>query len=227
MRHSIILTRLFIATYVIGIPIHVLPALGQEIDIVQSNVIFDQFTRESGLKNEPITGLEQDSLGFYWIGTRDGLMRFDGYEFLPYEHQPGDSTSLPENRIETVYVDKSQSLWLGTHGGHLVVYNHELNSFSSIYLANYLPNGNEGTLTINAILDKKENGLWIGTSKGLFRKLEDQIQYFPVPGCNDEALTQPENDTQRSACEVLSLAERNDQDLWGISPSGGCIYHFF
>jgi ligand-binding sensor domain-containing protein len=57
---------------------------------------------EQGASNNFITDIYQDQKGFIWIGTYDGLNRYDGYDFISYRNQPNDSTSLSNNRIVSI-----------------------------------------------------------------------------------------------------------------------------
>ena len=59
----------------------------------------------------------QDSQGFLWIGTNNGLNRFDGWSNMPYLHNREDSTSLKSNLVEALFNDKDGNLWIGTGGG--------------------------------------------------------------------------------------------------------------
>ena len=59
----------------------------------------------------------EDHLGFIWIGTENGLNRFDGTHFLEYRHDPEDSTSLNSNWITTIFEDSKQNIWVGTRSG--------------------------------------------------------------------------------------------------------------
>jgi ligand-binding sensor domain-containing protein len=62
------------------------------------------FTTENGLAHNNVRVLALDSTGFIWIGTWDGLSRYDGYEFKNYFHIPGDSTSIPYFSIKALYL---------------------------------------------------------------------------------------------------------------------------
>ena len=70
------------------------------------NISFEHLTTEQGLPSNRVSGLIQDSLGFIWIGTSEGLARFDGYRFKPYTHNPEDPSSLGESVIRTLYEDR-------------------------------------------------------------------------------------------------------------------------
>ena len=67
---------------------------------------FEHITVEHGLSNNTIHCMNLDSLGFYWIGTADGLNKYDGYQFTIYRNDPADSSSLSHNYIWSAYEDK-------------------------------------------------------------------------------------------------------------------------
>ena len=79
-----------------------------------SDLIFDQITTEDGLSSNTVFDVIQDHQGIMWFGTIDGgLNRYDGYTFKVYKNIPGDSTSLPKNRVEVLYEDHAGQLWIG------------------------------------------------------------------------------------------------------------------
>lgn len=75
-----------------------------------------------------ITSIAQDRRGCIWIGTQNGLNRFDGYHFTVYQHEDGNSQSLDHNNITTLFVDRDGQLWVGTPKG-LARYNEATNGF--------------------------------------------------------------------------------------------------
>ncbi len=81
------------------------------------NLRFEHIGIEEGLSNESITTIFQDSKGYMWFGTMDGLNKYDGYSFTEYRFDPFDSNSLAQNFIYTNFEDKQGSIWIGTHEG--------------------------------------------------------------------------------------------------------------
>ena len=83
----------------------------------QPSIRFERITTEHGLSQGTALSILQDSVGFMWLGTQDGLNRYDGYEFRVYKHDPTDPSSLPSNWIEALAEDAAGDLWIGTQGG--------------------------------------------------------------------------------------------------------------
>ncbi|MBT8386863.1 MAG: hypothetical protein KJO12_05580, partial [Ignavibacteria bacterium] len=71
----------------------------------QINTSFEKFSTEQGLSQNSIMRILQDSRGFLWICTYDGLNRYDGYQFKIFKNIPGDSTSISNNKILSICED--------------------------------------------------------------------------------------------------------------------------
>lgn len=95
-------------------------------------VKFSRLDPAATLSNSRVTCVLQDSDGFLWVGTEDGLNRFDGYEFKIYRNNPSDSTSLIKNSILQIYEDSRGGLWVSTANGGLHRYNHTLDNFTRL-----------------------------------------------------------------------------------------------
>ena len=76
-----------------------------------------QFTIENGLSQTRVNINFIDSRGFLWIGTSDGLNRYDGYTFKVYRHKPLDSLSISNNFIHSIDEDRKGNIWIGTNSG--------------------------------------------------------------------------------------------------------------
>lgn len=74
------------------------------------------------MSNSSITAIEQDTLGFMWVGTKDGLLQFDGYRFKLFKHEAGDSSSLSGNEITDIQKTKDGKLWVATMYNGISVY---------------------------------------------------------------------------------------------------------
>lgn len=128
------------------------PAFGQ----TQFN--FEQFTVEDGLARNNIHAICRDYQGYIWIGTVEGLNKFDGANMYSYFRDPNQENSLPDDNISFIVEDDSLNLWVGTNQG-LVLYNRTKDEFSKIDL---------GAISSDVISFCKLKGrMAFGTSEGI------------------------------------------------------------
>ncbi len=118
-------------------------------------------SNENGLLSNSVECIYQDTYGFLWTGSFDGLVRWDGNSFRKYVHDDNDPLSLSQNIINCIFEDSQRRLWIGSLGG-LDLYNRETDSFEKIIL---LPGVDR--VPLNAITEDKAGNLWLGTSSGL------------------------------------------------------------
>jgi len=110
-----------------------------EIIIAQDNTVFHHLTTEDGLSYDEIQSLMQDDKGFLWIGTANGLCRYDGSHFLVFKNDPKDSTSISDNNILCMFTDKQNKIWAGTFSGGLNTLDASVNKFTHFKNHNYEP----------------------------------------------------------------------------------------
>lgn len=92
---------------------------------------FKHYQVENALSNNSVFCSTQDRSGFMWMGTKDGLNRFDGYSFKTYRHDPANQKSLGSDKVYSLLSDKPASLWVGTDRG-LYHYNAVNESFTLV-----------------------------------------------------------------------------------------------
>ena len=141
-----------------------LPAASQAL---QQQIRFERISVEQGLSHAEVTAIIQDQSGFMWIGTADGLNKYDGYDFAVYKNIPTDPTSLSDNQIKMIAEDHYGNLWVGTRAGlnrlgrgqaTFARYLHDPENATSI-----------GSDEISVIFVDHEGVVWIGTPAGLDR----------------------------------------------------------
>jgi signal transduction histidine kinase/ligand-binding sensor domain-containing protein len=130
--------------------------------------MFRTYSAELGLLNTGVEQLIQDKEGFLWVGTHDGLYRFDGYRFDAYGLREG----LPSTAINSLNVDAKGVLWVGTHAG-LSRWNGS--TFDPVTAAQGLPG-----IAIASIADAGD-GLWVASALGPFVR-DRNGQFHPVAG---------------------------------------------
>jgi signal transduction histidine kinase/ligand-binding sensor domain-containing protein len=81
------------------------------------NFLFTRYPIEAGLSQSVVNCIFQDSKGYVWVGTQNGLNRFDGYNFEIFTYNPSDTNSISNNWIYSIDEDRKGNLWIGTKGG--------------------------------------------------------------------------------------------------------------
>ncbi len=123
---------------------------------------FINLTTEAGLSHGDITCFCQDYEGYIWIGTRDGVNRYDGINFTVYKNDKKDSTSISSSQVDVIFEDSKKNLWFGVGDG-ICRYDRDKNNFEKI---NFLDDNNEN-LDIHGIVSIFEDNtqrLWLGSN---------------------------------------------------------------
>lgn len=127
---------------------------------------FIHYEIEDGLSSNTVRSILQDSQGFMWFGTENGLNRFDGYTFKTFFNNPNDSTTLGNNYVYALLEDKKGTLWIGTDDG-VYLYQPEKETFS--FFAAQTEKGVSIRSHIYAIKEDKKGNVWFAThSQGIF-----------------------------------------------------------
>ncbi|MGH8107738.1 MAG: ligand-binding sensor domain-containing protein, partial [Arenimonas sp.] len=109
-------------------------------------VRFQRYGVENGLSQTTIRDLYQDQQGFIWLGTQDGLNRFDGYEFRIYRNDPAKENTIGDNHIIAIENAASEGFWVGTQSGGLALYDPSKDEFKRFQAA-----GKFGDIAHNSI----------------------------------------------------------------------------
>jgi diguanylate cyclase (GGDEF)-like protein len=129
-----------------------------------ADTVVRHVARDSELPGSTVaTSLAEDGAGFLWIGTQDGLVRFDGYRFRTYRADPALPGSLPDNYIKALRTDRQGRLWTGTSAGGLARYDSESDRFITY------PAGPHGLshVCVRDMVDDGSGGMWVATDGGL------------------------------------------------------------
>jgi signal transduction histidine kinase/ligand-binding sensor domain-containing protein/DNA-binding response OmpR family regulator len=133
--------------------------------VLAQSVIFKSFSDENGLSGSDVNCVMQDRKGFIWIGTENGLDRFDGNDFKVFRQQHNSESTLSDNSVWSLCEDDKGNIWIGTKQGVLNKYDPTTEKFSHIKLGSF----NSVEASITCITQDRDRNLWIGTySQGLF-----------------------------------------------------------
>jgi two-component system sensor histidine kinase ChiS len=127
-----------------------------------NNQKFYQLTRNSGLSQSTVNCIAEDSVGYMWLGTNEGLNKFDGYRFTYYKYDPMNENSIGLGRVRTLFVDSKGRLWIGTDQSGLYLYLAEKDNF--IRYPRTLDKDSKSKFNdIRDILETDDGRFWIAT----------------------------------------------------------------
>lgn len=133
----------------------------------QSQLSFKRFSTQEGLSSERIRSIAEDEQGFLWVGTENGLHRYDGMRFHQFRFNPRNKNSISTNLISKLYVDRSNNLWICTNNG-LTLLDQENGIFHRIKLGDKL--NEQSALHIRDIVEDGQGIYWIAThNKGILK----------------------------------------------------------
>ena len=131
---------------------------------IRESFNFKNITIEDGLSQSTVETIYQDSKGYIWIGTNDGLDRYNGYEFKHYKHDKYDKNSIANNYIVDIIEDKNGYIWVSTIGG-LSRINPDKDEIKNYYSKE--DSGNLSNSNLWQILCTKDNRLIASTIDGI------------------------------------------------------------
>jgi len=173
---------------------------------------FRQISVDQGLSSSFVTCTYQDSRGFMWFGTQNGLNRYDGDSITVYHKKENDPASLSDNLVRCIYEDSQHNLWIGTQDG-LDRFDAGKNNF---VLYRNVPGNNKsiGGNTITDIYEDKKDNLWICTLDGglnLFDRKTNTFSHFRHKGAGQFSISDD---------IVNYIFEDTDNNLWVATQSG-------
>ncbi|MBU2506998.1 MAG: hypothetical protein KJ799_09775 [Bacteroidetes bacterium] len=149
-----------ILTYCVFLCASVVHAQSEELS-------FERLGLEDGLSQSVVTDIAQDSSGFLWFSTQDGLNRYDGYEFKVFKGNPTDSNSIRDNWIAYIVISDDSTMWVGSERDGLFKFSLNNYEFQRV-IYDSINTGKKTTYIRNLELDDNHN-LYIGTwGEGLF-----------------------------------------------------------
>lgn len=128
-------------------------------------VTFQRYSSKDGLSSNTIYCIYRDSYGFLWLGTEDGLNRFDGRRYNVYRYDANQENSLMANHISALCEDKKGRIWIGTNGGGLSYYDREADRIRSY---NLTPDGKWLSTAINAVDTDANGNIWVASYGALY-----------------------------------------------------------
>lgn len=136
---------------------------------------FGNLTSENGFMQNSANVISQDSQGYLWFGTPNGLYKYDGYSFNVYRQDVKNPFSISQNDITSIFEDDSDFLWVGTPQ-ELNILDKKTDKFYSHVIIS--ESENSGPISrVKKIIQDKNGTIWIATNKGLFKT--EKTEKFP------------------------------------------------
>ncbi|WP_337873256.1 two-component regulator propeller domain-containing protein [Ignavibacterium sp.] len=172
------------------------------------------FSVSDGLSSDNVNWIIQDTQGFIWFATEDGLSRFDGYSFKVYQNKRGNKNSLSSNFIWNISLDRNGNLWIATDAGGLNKFDPVTEKFERfIHDSKSHTSISSGPVTYT--LEDNEGKIWVGTWGGglsVYDPIENSFTNF-IHNSNDS--------TSLSDNRILCIYEDDKKNIWIGTDNGG------
>lgn len=136
------------------------------------NMNFEYLKIDNGLSHNRVQCFLRDSKGYLWIGTQDGLNKYDGQKITILKNNPFETNSLSNNNIQCIFEDRSHNIWIGTNVG-LNLYDRKADAIKRISPNSNIKNSNiniiEADNRIYSIVEDSKGNIWYSTLYSLFR----------------------------------------------------------
>src|ERR1700756_2032166 len=125
-------------------------------------LVLEHLTTSDGLPQGTVFATLQDSQGFVWLATEDGLVRYDGHELFRYAYSRSARGGLPGNYIEAIVEDHHRDLWIAIKDAGLARWQRATDSFV-VYRHDPTDAGSLASNAVHTLLVDADNRIWIGT----------------------------------------------------------------
>ncbi len=188
--------------------------LGITFCLSQSQPVFKKINQSTGLSSGRITSIAYENKGYVWIGTNNGLNRFDGFQIKVYNKQ---NSNISSNDISDVLIDSKNRMWIATLGGGLNLYEPKFDSFKTFKNNPNKPNTLISDNVVTLFEDSK-GLIWLGTEKGLCYFNTENFQFVSFNN-------QFNNSHIKKSNAITSIYEDNKNNLW-IATFGNGLFRF-
>jgi signal transduction histidine kinase/ligand-binding sensor domain-containing protein/DNA-binding response OmpR family regulator len=175
---------------------------------------FEHLNIEKGLSQSHATCILQDSKGFMWIGTRNGLNKYDGYKFTVYKNDIKDKNSISHSYVIDMVEDKAGNLWIATFGGGLNMFDNKREKFISYRTDKNNLSSIASDYLQGIVIDSLEN-IWIGNDGNgvdYFDRKKNQFIHYVNDQFNPHSL---------GGDNVTSIYQDSQRNLWvGLQNKG-------
>ena len=175
--------------------------------VIAQQISFNPINYKPEKSTSSFLGITQDHEGYIWISSNGGgIFRYDGREFVNYQHIDSNSNSVADNWAECILADSDNIVWIGTFGKGLDRFDPATNSFTH-FRHDPKNNSSLGNDTVTALLEDHEQNLWVGNYSGL-DMIDNKTGKFThyQPQANDN--------TSLSSRQIRSIYEDHQGTIW-------------
>ena len=173
----------------------------------EEHINFENITIDDGLSQSTVEAMYQDSRGYIWIGTNDGLNRYNGFEIKVYKADKVIENTIASNHILSISEDKKRNLWVGTDNGISKI---NLDNYSIVNYSYYNDDKRTPYYNINSILITEDETIVMGTSNGLYYYNEE----------NDSFKRILENKNILTSQDIIDIKEDSENNIWIATDTG-------
>ena len=187
------------------------------------SIRFEHISLEQGLSQSVINIIFQDSMGFLWIGTEDGLNRYDGYGFKVYKPEDDNEDSLSNRWITSIVEDEDGFIWIGTRQGGLNRFDPRSGLFT-VFKHDPADKNSLSNNRINTLYVGEDNTLWVGTDSDLdqFNRADENFIHYLS---DEDGLKNPITTLFQDSTGFLWIGIR-DNGLYQLNESTNSIIAF-
>ncbi len=180
----------------------------------QSQTVFKKINQTNGLSNDRVSSIVKERNGFVWIGTENGLNRYDGNKIKIYNKQ---NSALSSNDVADLVIDHKGRIWIATLGGGLNLYNPSNDKFV-VYKNSSNNDRSIPSNELNTLFEDSNGTIWLGTKNGIsfFNEKEQTFTSYKFDSKNRYSI---------SHNDVRSIYEDGNKNLW-IGTFGGGLNKF-
>ncbi len=187
--------------------------LAVEQELVPRNLYFTHIGPRQGLSQSAVNAIVQDRFGYIWLGTQEGLNRWNGYEMKVFQASVGDPGALSHDWIWSLHADPDGVIWIGTDGGGLNRYDPVTGRFSSYRHDDKDPHSLSND-RVRVVLRSRQGHFWLGTDGGGLDRFD------PETGIFEHFRHDPDDPGSLPGDKILSLFEDGQGILWVGTDNG-------
>lgn len=176
---------------------------------------FSHYTSDNGLSQNGITAMMKDSKGYMWFGTRDGLNKFDGYNFTIYNSKPEQQQTVLSNRILLIREDNWGYIWIKTYDDFV----YRLNPSSEEFIRITKPGGLPVNIKIDELFFLPSGDIWLTSyNNGCLKVTTDPVIHTLTIQHVDKSQQQLPDD------KVYDIFEDRENNVWVLTAGGIVLF---